>query len=135
MSEEQRGGNEMVNKKRILAVDDSKTISGMIQTILERVGYEVDIAFDGIEALEKVKQKMPDLIILDINMPRLDGFRVCRLLKFDRNYRHIPIILLTARDEEDNIKTGMKTGADLYLTKPIEPEQLIEAVHKFLGDN
>lgn len=125
----------MIDKKRVLAVDDSKTISGMIQTILERVGYEVELAYDGIEALEKVKHNVPDLIILDINMPRLDGFRVCRLLKFDRNYRHIPIILLTARNEEENIKTGIKTGADLYLTKPIEPEQLIEAVHKFLGEN
>lgn len=121
-----------MNSRKILAVDDSPTISEMIRTILEKVGYEVVSAYDGVEALEKVKQEMPDLIILDVNMPKLDGFRVCRLLKFDRNYRHIPVIMLTARDEEENIKTGIKTGADLYLTKPIEPEKLLEAVGKFL---
>jgi two-component system alkaline phosphatase synthesis response regulator PhoP len=118
--------------KKILAVDDSPTISEMIRTILEKVGYEVVSAYDGVEALDKVKSEMPDLIILDVNMPKLDGFRVCRLLKFDRNFRHIPVIMLTARDEEENIKTGIRTGADLYLTKPIEPEKLLEAVGKFL---
>jgi DNA-binding response OmpR family regulator len=121
-----------MNTKKILAVDDSPTISEMIRTILEKVGYDVVSAYDGVEALDKVKSEMPDLIILDVNMPKLDGFRVCRLLKFDRNFRHIPVIMLTARDEEENIKTGIRTGADLYLTKPIEPEKLLEAVGKFL---
>lgn len=120
--------------KKILVVDDSKTISDMVRGLLERIGFEVETAFDGIEALEKVKKVLPDLIILDVNMPKMDGFRVCRLLKFDRNFRSIPIIMLTARDEEENIKTGIKTGADLYLTKPIEPEKLIEAVNKFLNE-
>ncbi len=120
--------------KKILVVDDSKTISDMVRMILEKIGYEVETAYDGLEALEKVKVVNPDLIVLDVNMPKMDGFRVCRLLKFDRNFRSIPIIMLTARDEEENIKTGIKTGADLYLTKPIEPDKLIEAVSKFLRD-
>jgi len=120
--------------KKILVVDDSKTISDMVRGLLERIGFEVETAYDGLEALEKVKKSLPDLIILDVNMPKMDGFRVCRLLKFDRNFRSIPIIMLTARDEEENIKTGIKTGADLYLTKPIEPEKLIEAVNKFLNE-
>ncbi len=123
-----------MNGKKILAVDDSKTISEMLRSILTKVGYEVVSAFDGVEALEKVKREIPDLIILDVNMPKLDGFRVCRLLKFDRMYRHIPIIMLTARDEEDQVRTGIKTGADLYLTKPIEPDKLVEAVNRFLRD-
>jgi CheY-like chemotaxis protein len=120
--------------KKILVVDDSKTILDMISGLLKKLGYDVDVASDGLEALEKVKAIFPDLVILDVNMPKMDGFRVCRLLKFDRNYRSIPIIMLTARDEEENIKTGIKTGADLYLTKPIEPEKLIEAVNRFLHD-
>lgn len=117
--------------KKILVVDDSATIREMIKGLLEKIGYEIEMASDGFEALEKVKKAQPDLIVLDVNMPKMDGFRVCRLLKFDRNFRNIPIIMLTARDEEDNIKIGIKTGADLYLTKPIEPEKLIEAVNKF----
>jgi DNA-binding response OmpR family regulator len=121
--------------KKILVVDDSKTISDMVKSLLERIGFEVETAYDGVEALDKVKKVLPDLIILDVNMPKMDGFRVCRLLKFDRNFRSIPIIMLTARDEEENIKTGIKTGADLYLTKPIEPEKLIEAVNKFLHES
>lgn len=124
-----------MGNKKILAVDDSVTISEMIKAILQRVGYEVIVAYDGVEALEKVKNEMPDLIILDVNMPKLDGYRVCRLLKFDRNYRHIPVVMLTARDEEENIRIGIKTGADLYLTKPIEPDRLLEAVNKFIGDH
>lgn len=120
--------------KKILVVDDSATIREMIKGLLEKIGFETVMASDGVEALEAVKETNPDLIILDVNMPKMDGFRVCRLLKFDRNYRNIPIILLTAREEEENIKIGIKAGADLYLTKPIEPEKLIEAVNKFLHE-
>lgn len=121
-----------MTEKKILVVDDSKTISEMVREMLERIGYKVELAFDGVEALEKVKKINPDLIILDVNMPKMDGFRVCRLLKFDRNYRQIPIVMLTVKDEKDNIKTAIKTGADLYLTKPIEPEKLLEAVNKYI---
>lgn len=123
-----------MTRKKVLVVDDSKTINDMVRNLLEKMGYEVDVAFDGVEALDKVKAFLPDLIVLDVNMPKMDGFRVCRLLKFDRNFRQIPIIMLTARDEEENIRIGIKTGADLYLTKPIEPEKLIEAVNKFLNE-
>lgn len=123
-----------MTRKKVMVVDDSKTINDMVRNLLEKMGYEVEVAFDGMEALEKVKTLLPDLIVLDVNMPKMDGFRVCRLLKFDRNFRQIPIIMLTARDEEENIRIGIKTGADLYLTKPIEPEKLIEAVNKLLNE-
>lgn len=123
-----------MTRKKVMVVDDSKTINDMVRNLLEKMGYEVEVAFDGMEALEKVKTFLPDLIVLDVNMPKMDGFRVCRLLKFDRNFRQIPIIMLTARDEEENIRIGIKTGADLYLTKPIEPEKLIEAVNKLLNE-
>jgi DNA-binding response OmpR family regulator len=118
---------------RILAVDDSPTILEMIKAILEAGGYEVLTAADGAEALEKARAEKPDLILLDVMLPKLDGYRVCRLLKFDQNYKHIPIIMLTAKTEEQSMATGLRTGADQYLTKPIEPETLLASVAEELG--
>ncbi len=118
---------------KILAVDDSPTVLEMIVTILESDGYEVIRAEDGKEALEKARNEEVDLIVLDVMLPKLDGYRVCRLLKFDKNYKHIPIIMLTAKAEEESKETGIKTGADLYLTKPIQPDELLEAVQRMLS--
>jgi DNA-binding response OmpR family regulator len=114
--------------EKILAVDDSPTILEMIKAILVAGGYEVVTAADGAEALNTAKSEKPDLILLDVMLPKLDGYRVCRLLKFDQNYKHIPIVMLTAKSEEQSVATGIRTGANLYLTKPIEPERLLEAV-------
>ena len=91
-------------------------------------GYEVITAVDGAEALEKARSEKPDLILLDVMLPKLDGYRVCRLLKFDQKYKAIPIIMLTAKTEEQAMATGIRTGANQYLTKPIEPERLLGAV-------
>jgi DNA-binding response OmpR family regulator len=118
---------------RILAVDDSPTILEMIKAILEAGGYSVLTASDGAEALETARAEKPDLILLDVMLPKLDGYRVCRLLKFDQNYKSIPIIMLTAKTEEQSMATGLRTGADQYLTKPIEPETLLTAVAEELG--
>ncbi|MDI6711905.1 MAG: response regulator [Anaerosomatales bacterium] len=118
---------------RILAVDDSPTILEMIKAILEAGGYEVITASDGNEALEKARGENPDLILLDVMLPKLDGYRVCRLLKFDQNYKHIPIIMLTAKTEEQAMATGIRTGADQYLTKPVEPDTLLAAVAEELS--
>ena len=113
---------------RILAVDDSPTILEMIKAILQSGGYEVITAVDGAEALETARAEAPDLILLDVMLPKLDGYRVCRLLKFDQKYKSIPIIMLTAKTEEQSMATGIRTGANQYLTKPIEPEVLLDAV-------
>jgi DNA-binding response OmpR family regulator len=113
---------------RILAVDDSPTILAMLEEILVSAGYEVITAEDGAEALESARNDRPDLILLDVMLPKLDGYRVCRLLKFDQKYKAIPIIMLTAKTEEQSMATGLRTGADQYLTKPVEPERLLEAV-------
>lgn len=118
---------------RILAVDDSPTILEMIKAILAAGGYEVITASDGAEALDKARNEKPDLILLDVMLPKLDGYRVCRLLKFDQNYKHIPIIMLTAKAEEQAMATGIRTGADQYLTKPVEPDALLEAVAEELA--
>ncbi|HET6498879.1 MAG TPA: response regulator [Coriobacteriia bacterium] len=113
---------------RILAVDDSPTILAMLQEMLVSAGYEVLTAEDGVEALECARSERPDLILLDVMLPKLDGYRVCRLLKFDHKYKAIPIIMLTAKTEEQAMATGLRTGADQYLTKPVEPERLLDAV-------
>ena len=113
---------------RILAVDDSPTVLEMIKTILESGGYEVITAADGSEALQSARTEAPDLIVLDVMLPKLDGYKVCRLLKYDQKYQHIPIVMLTAKAEEQSMATGIRTGADQYLTKPIEPELLLETV-------
>lgn len=113
---------------RILVVDDSVTILEMIKSMLVSNGYEVLTASDGAEALEVARAESPDLILLDVMLPKLDGYRVCRLLKFDQKYRSIPIIMLTAKTEEQSMATGIRTGADQYLTKPVEPERLLSAV-------
>src|SRR5450759_1000382 len=127
-----RRGRSMASA-RILAVDDSPTILEMIKAILEAGGYEVITASDGAEALETARAEKPDLILLDVMLPKLDGYRVCRLLKFDQNYKNIPIIMLTAKTEEQAMATGLRTGANQYLTKPVEPEKLLAAVAEELG--
>ena len=113
---------------RILAVDDSPTVLEMIKSILESEEYEVITATDGSEALELARSENPDLIVLDVMLPKLDGYKVCRLLKYDQKYQHIPIVMLTAKAEEQSMATGIRTGADQYLTKPVEPETLLETV-------
>ena len=118
---------------RVLAVDDSPTILEMIQAILVAGGYEVITASDGQEALNAARSEAPDLILLDVMLPKLDGYRVCRLLKFDQKYKSIPIIMLTAKSEEQSVVAGIRTGADQYLTKPIEPERLLSAVAEELS--
>jgi DNA-binding response OmpR family regulator len=118
--------------ERILAVDDSATILEMIKAILVGEGYEVITAADGAEALETARSEKPDLILLDVMLPKLDGYRVCRLLKFDQNYKHIPIVMLTAKTEDAAMATGIRTGADQYLTKPVEPDVLLAAVRSEL---
>ena len=118
---------------RILAVDDSPTILEMIKAILEAGGYDVITAADGAEALETARSEKPDLIMLDVMLTKLDGYRVCRLLKFDQNYKSIPIIMLTAKTEEQSMATGIRTGANQYLTKPVEPDTLLSAVAEELA--
>jgi DNA-binding response OmpR family regulator len=114
--------------ERILAVDDSPTILQMIKAILEGGGYEVITAVDGVEALDKARSEEPALILLDVMLPKLDGYRVCRLLKFDQNYKHIPVVMLTAKAGDSEMATGIRTGADQYLTKPVEPDTLLATV-------
>ena len=119
-------------KKKILAVDDERSIVRLVQVNLERAGYEVVVAYNGKEALERVASDPPDLIVLDVMMPYIDGTEVLRHLKQDPRTRNIPIIMLTARANDADIFEAYRSGADCYLTKPFHPGELISFVKRIL---
>ncbi len=112
--------------KRILAVDDEPRILAVIQQRLESAGYEVITARDGLEALTRARSEKPDLIVLDLILPKLNGYEVCNMLKRDRQYRDIPILMLTARTQTKDVEEGIRVGADGYMTKPDRPELFLE---------
>jgi two-component system alkaline phosphatase synthesis response regulator PhoP/two-component system response regulator VicR len=117
--------------KKILAVDDEKHIVRLVQVNLERAGYQVLTAYDGIDALEKVKAEKPDMIVCDVMMPRMDGFEVLRNLKADAGTRDIPvIIMLTAKAQDADVFKGWQSGVDAYLTKPFNPMELLAFVKR-----
>ena len=101
---------------------------------MEFENFECIEAYDGAEALSKVKNKKPDLIILDIMLPKINGYKVARLLKFDESYKNIPIIMLTAKTREKDIKLGEEMGADEYVTKPFDMDALVALVKKYLKE-
>lgn len=116
--------------RRILAVDDEKHIVRLIQVNLERQGYEVLTAFDGKEALQKVEEERPDLVVLDVMMPYMDGFEVLQNLKRNPDTRDIPVIMLTAKAQDADVFKGWQSGVDMYLTKPFNPMELISFVKR-----
>jgi len=121
-----------MDKKRILVVDDEIELVEMLTIRLEANDYEVFVAYDGQGGLDKARTLKPDLIILDLMLPKLDGYKVCRMLKFDEKYKQIPIILFTARAQESDVKLGQEVGADAYLTKPFEPDILLGKIAELL---
>lgn len=120
--------------KRILVVDDEVELVRAIQIRLQQADYEVLAAYNGQEALEKAKKEKPDLIILDLMLPKMDGYKVCGLLKADTRYNKIPIIMFTARAQESDIKMGQEAGADVYITKPFEHQVLLTRVRELLKE-
>ena len=121
----------MANKK-ILIVEDESDILVTLQILLQSEGFDVITATDGMEALNKVKSGSPSLIILDLMIPKLDGYKVCRILKFDERFNKIPIIIITARAQESDKEKSKEVGADYYITKPFEPEELLSKIKEFL---
>ena len=116
--------------KKILAVDDERHIVRLVEVNLQRAGYEVVTAFDGREALEKVKAETPDLIVLDVMMPYMDGFEVLKTLKADPSTAEIPVIMLTAKAQDADVFRGWQSGVDCYLTKPFNPMELLTFVKR-----
>lgn len=116
--------------KKILAVDDERHIVRLVEVNLQRAGYEVVTAFDGREALEKVKSENPDLVVLDVMMPYMDGFEVLKNLKADPTTAEIPVIMLTAKAQDADVFRGWQSGVDCYLTKPFNPMELLTFVKR-----
>jgi two-component system alkaline phosphatase synthesis response regulator PhoP len=128
----------MGQKKRILVVDDEPDFVSIVQTNLEREGFEVEVAYDGVEGLEKVKANPPDAIVLDVIMPEKDGYQVCSELKSDKRYAHIPIVMLTAvasrvSSTRYSHREGMSMEAEDYLPKPASAKQILDSVKGLLN--
>jgi len=119
--------------KKILVVDDEPNIVKMVESRLKANGYEVIIAYDGQEAVEKVKSNMPDLIVLDLMLPKIDGYMVYDILEHDEKYKDIPIVMLTARAGYEDIKKGMNMGTIAYVTKPFKAEVLLGIIARAMG--
>lgn len=119
--------------KKILVVDDNYNILKLLEYRLRANEYEVITAHDGEEALEKVRQEKPGLILLDVLIPKIDGYQVLSILKADEQYKDIPIVMLTARGQITDMKKGLELGAASYITKPFDPDVLLEIIKGTIG--
>ena len=122
-----------MTKKKILVVDDSRTALFMVTTILRKERYELVTASDGEQALEVAAAERPDLILMDVIMPRKTGFEACRELKRREDTKGIPVILVTTRGEGENVEAGFQSGCNDYVTKPINALELITKVRDHMG--
>jgi two-component system phosphate regulon response regulator PhoB len=128
----QAGLKVVMSRNRILVVEDERDIAELIVYNLEHEGFQVESAMSGEEGLTKAKRDRPDLVVLDIMLPEMNGLDVCRALRSDRATQDIPIIMLTARDEDIDVVTGLEVGADDYITKPFSPRVLIARIRSVL---
>ncbi|WP_295455702.1 response regulator [uncultured Thiodictyon sp.] len=117
---------------RVLVIDDSKTIRRTTEGLLTKAGCEVRTAQDGFEALGKIVEFQPDLVFVDIMMPRLDGYHTCALIKANAALRHTPVVMLSSKDGLFDRAKGRLVGAELYLPKPFTGEELLDAVRRYL---
>jgi DNA-binding response OmpR family regulator len=122
-----------VTKKKILVVEDEESLLKLQSILLTIRGYKVKGAMDGQAALEAVETMHPDLILLDIMLPKIDGFEVCRQVKTNAATRHIPIIMLTAKKSKEDLVMGEQVGADMYITKPYKLSMVIENIQRLLS--
>jgi len=120
--------------KRILIVDDEEGVVKLVKMYLEHHPYEVITANDGQEGLEKARTEKPDLIVLDLMLPKINGYKVCGLLKKDARYVKIPVILFTAKTQDKDVKLGEEVGADAYITKPLKLEVLLSKIEELLKE-
>ncbi|MDH3979428.1 MAG: response regulator [Gammaproteobacteria bacterium] len=113
-----------------MVIDDSKTIRRTAETLLRKEGYEVIVATDGFEALSMVADNKPDLIFLDVMMPRLDGYQTCALIKHHRVFRHTPVVMLSSKDGLFDRARGRVVGSDNYITKPFTRDELLAVINQ-----
>jgi two-component system alkaline phosphatase synthesis response regulator PhoP/two-component system response regulator VicR len=123
----------MARQRKVLVVDDERHIVRLIQVNLERAGYLVVAAFDGKEALKKVESEKPDLIVLDVMMPQMDGFEVLKHLQANQATRGIPVVMLTAKAQDADVFRGWSSGVSAYLTKPFNPLELITFIKRIFS--
>jgi DNA-binding response OmpR family regulator len=123
-----------MTRKKILLVDDADTILMMERMILNRGGYELITAKDGQEAVAKAVTERPDLILLDIVMPRMNGFEALKQLRSQEATKAIPIMMVTTRGEEENVEAGFASGCDDYITKPLNGSEVLAKVRSYLGE-
>ena len=120
------------NKKglTVIVVDDSKTIRQTAETLLKKTGYNVITAIDGFDALAKIAEFKPDIIFVDVMMPRLDGYQTCALIKNNKAFKHIPVIMMSSKDGVFDKAKGRLVGSDYYLIKPFSRDELLETLKK-----
>ncbi|MHB8424275.1 MAG: response regulator [Gammaproteobacteria bacterium] len=126
MASEQPNGD--LRGLKVLVIDDSKTIRRTAETLLSKEGCEVLTAVDGFEALSKIADHKPDIIFVDIMMPRLDGYQTCALIKHNHTFRHTPVIMLSSKDGLFDRARGRIVGSEQYLTKPFTKDELVDAI-------
>ena len=116
----------------VLVVEDSVTQREMISNLLKGSGLTVEVASDGVEAIDRIKNNCPDLVVLDIVMPKMNGYEVCRRLKADPKTQNVPVVMCSSKGEEFDRYWGMKQGADAYIAKPFQPTELVGTVKQLL---
>jgi len=116
-----------------MIVDDSLTVRKITEGLLSRYQYDIVTASDGVVALEKMKKNLPDIILMDVEMPNMDGFELLRVMKKDPSLVKIPIIMITSRSGDKHKQKAISLGADLYLTKPFKEEELIASIKQLIG--
>lgn len=119
--------------KKIMIADDEEDIKIVLQMLLEAEGYEIITAYDGLDALDKAKTELPDMILLDIMMPMYDGIEVCKQLKADWKTKEIPIVMVSAAAQDSSVTRAMEAGANDYIIKPFDSEDVISKVKKYLN--
>jgi DNA-binding response OmpR family regulator len=124
----------MKKNRQILLVEDDLYASETLKFALEAKGHKVALATNGRDALNMVNNEIPQLIILDIMMPKMDGYHFCRLLKFDARFQHIPVIIVSSKIQEADKKLGLACGGNEYITKPYDLNMLINTVEKYLDN-
>ncbi|MHB0937312.1 MAG: response regulator transcription factor [Armatimonadota bacterium] len=123
-----------MQQKKILAVDDERHIVRLIQVNLERAGYQVLTAFDGREALKKIEDEHPDLVVLDVMMPYMNGLETLKQIRANPKTRNLPVIMLTAKAQDQDVFQGYSYGVDIYLTKPFNPVELLTFVKRIFTE-
>lgn len=117
----------------VLVVDDERSIVLSLEFILRKAGFDVRVAYDGEQALQAIEESVPDLVLLDVSMPKRDGYDVCQTIRANPAWKSIRIVMLTAKGQEIEREKGLALGADDYITKPFSTREVIERVKQFLG--